>query len=179
MNGESRYIGAPVRSLQTMLALLARAGSAIPSVIPDGLYGPETERSVAAFQRTRGLAPTGIVDHATWMQIVNAYYNLLPCYAPAAPLCIVWQPEQVILPGEENTHLYLIQAMLLALSHHLRAMPRPAVTGVHDAASVAAMQWFQAHADLPATGQIRQLDWAALTGLYRLVARDGTPRAAL
>ena len=173
MRQEGMFIGAPIFSLQTMLALLARAEPGIPTVTPDGIYGERTARSVSAFQRLRDLPQTGRTDHTTWLHIVNAYHNALPSYAPASALNIVWQPEQVIAPGEQNTHLFPIQSMLLAIGQFFPAMPRLAVTGVHDAPSVAAVRWLQEKSGLPATGTLCQLDWTHLTRLYRLVAGSG------
>lgn len=52
--------GNAVRVIQTRLAQLGFHQGAI-----DGEYGHITQRGVAAFQRTRGLHPTGLVDHQT------------------------------------------------------------------------------------------------------------------
>ena len=174
MNQEELFIGAPILSLQTMLALLARAEPGIPTLTPDGIYGEQTARSVAAFQRLHSLPVTSCTDHTTWLHVVNAYQNALPSYAPAAALDIAWQPEQSIAPGEQNMHLFPIQSMLLAVRQSFPAMPRLAVTGVHDAPSVAAVRWLQEKSDLPASGTICQLDWTYLTRLYRLIAGSGT-----
>lgn len=174
MSQNARFLGAPILSLQTMLALLARAEPNLPTLTPDGIFGERTARSVAAFQRSRGLAVTGCADNATWLHIVNAYYGALPDHAPATALNIVWQPEQTIAPGERNTHLYPIQSMLAAIGQFFPAMPRLSGTGVHDAPSVAAVRWLQQKSALPATGALCQLDWTYLTRLYRLVAGNGT-----
>lgn len=50
MNDADFYIGKPIRSLQTMLRVIAAADEAIPQVVPDGIYGPDTEAAVTAFQ---------------------------------------------------------------------------------------------------------------------------------
>ena len=70
--GES-FVGQPVRSLQTMLRVVAQTEDAQPSLIPDGIYGPQTTAAVSAFQRNRGLPATGVTDQATWDAIVAAY----------------------------------------------------------------------------------------------------------
>jgi len=51
--GES-FVGQNVRSLQTMLRVIAQTEDAQPSLIPDGIYGPQTVSAVSAFQRNRG-----------------------------------------------------------------------------------------------------------------------------
>jgi peptidoglycan L-alanyl-D-glutamate endopeptidase CwlK len=52
--------GNAVRVIQTRLAQLGFHQGAI-----DGQYGSITQRGVAAFQRTKGLYPTGLIDHPT------------------------------------------------------------------------------------------------------------------
>jgi peptidoglycan hydrolase-like protein with peptidoglycan-binding domain len=54
----------PVRSLQ----LLLRARS--HPVAVDGIFGPQTESAVKAFQQSRGIAADGIVGPQTWPKLV-------------------------------------------------------------------------------------------------------------
>jgi peptidoglycan hydrolase-like protein with peptidoglycan-binding domain len=87
------YLGAPILSLQSMLAVLSKAGGELPSVIPDGVYGPETTRAVSAFQRQNGLPENGETDNRTWNHIVDAFTRLSPLVLPAASLSIVCRPS--------------------------------------------------------------------------------------
>ena len=61
--------GDKVRQLQEQLDVY----TAVPSLTPDGIYGPATERSVKAFQSIFGLPQTGVVDFATWYKISHIY----------------------------------------------------------------------------------------------------------
>ena len=70
MRPAESFIEQPVRSLQTMLRVLAEDDNRLPTVVPDGIYGPSTMNAVSAFQRQNGIAVTGIVDQETWEQIV-------------------------------------------------------------------------------------------------------------
>lgn len=115
MNDADFYIGKPIRSLQTMLRVIAAADEAIPQVVPDGIYGPDTEAAVTAFQARSGLPPTGEADQATWNRVVDAYLKLGSFVLPIEALRIRWQPQQSIDAGEENLHLFPIQAMLAVL----------------------------------------------------------------
>ena len=167
------YLGAPILSLQAMLLVIAQADGDVSGVIPDGIYGPETTRSVTSFQQKHGLAATGQTDHETWNRIVDVFTRLSPLVLPAAPLSIVWQPMQTISHGEENLQLNLIQGMLVALRRIFPQMPELRVTGVHDAASVRAVQWLQHKCGLTEDGVLTQIDWLYLAGLYRLAVGDG------
>ena len=58
--------GMSVMGLQEMLRTISFWLEDIPSVIPDGIFGPKTKDSVTAFQTVYGLKPTGEVDSQTW-----------------------------------------------------------------------------------------------------------------
>ena len=47
------FVQQPVRSLQTMLQVIALSDSRIPLIIPDGIYGSSTISSVNRFQQSR------------------------------------------------------------------------------------------------------------------------------
>ena len=54
----------PIRSLQSMLRLLQRHAGKPTTVVPDGIFGPETARAVREFQQQNGLPVTGAADRA-------------------------------------------------------------------------------------------------------------------
>ena len=54
----------PVRPLQRLLCARGHP------VAADGIFGPNTESAVRAFQTSKGLAVDGIVGPATWSQLV-------------------------------------------------------------------------------------------------------------
>ncbi len=168
----------PIRSLQTMLQVLSAADSRYRAVVPDGVYGEQTAAAVSRFQQLNGLPVTSVTDQQTWNRIVDAFMQRSASVLPAPPLGVVWQPKQVIRPGQKNGHLYLIQSMLLAISRQYAAMPQAQVTGVQDEASVAATSWLQEKAGLPADGVIDQTTWLYLSRLYRISTGDGDSPAA-
>ena len=53
MRPPESFIGQPIRSLQTMLRVLAEYDESYLPMIPDGIYGPETMAAVTHFQRKR------------------------------------------------------------------------------------------------------------------------------
>lgn len=164
----------PVRSLQTMLQTLSRVFPDIPEVLPDGVYGCSTQDAVSAFQSRAALPVTGVADHDTWNQLVSAYLRHAPRVLPPEPLQLVWQPMQTISPGEENLHLYLIQAMLAALHRQYPALPLPGVSGFYDETTKAAVLQLQALFGFAPSAVIDQSFWSCLAKLYALQAGDGT-----
>ena len=65
--------GPKVRQMQEQLARISKSYPAIPTITPDGVYGPATRRAVEVFQSVFGLPVTGVVDYNTWYEISNIY----------------------------------------------------------------------------------------------------------
>ena len=72
--------GTPVRLIQGWLCLGGFALSA------DGEFGPATARQVKAFQKQKGLKPTGAVDSATYDALTAPMHAALAPLPPAASL---------------------------------------------------------------------------------------------
>ncbi len=65
--------GDKVRQMQEQLARISRSYPAIPTITPDGIYGPATREAVQKFQSIFGLPVTGVVDYRTWYKISEIY----------------------------------------------------------------------------------------------------------
>ncbi len=160
----------PITDLQEMLRLI----DPTLSLGYDGLYGKETAAAVEAFQRSRGLPPTGQTDLETWQAVRSAYKEQQLLLGKAHPLYLVLQPNQVIEKGSDNIHLYVIQGALTALGQFYEDLPPFAITGTLDPPTAAAILWFQDKAGLPQTGDLDKKTWAHLAHEYRQVVGDGT-----
>lgn len=166
MRPNESFVSQPIRSLQTMLRVIAENDGLQPSLIPDGIYGPQTVTAVSTFQRRNGLPITGVTDLATWEQIVAVYQPALVAVGPVEPLEIILEPRQVIRQGEENPNLYLVQAMLIVLSQAYSSITAPAVTGILDIPTANALSEFQLLTLLPATGELDRETWKNLALHY-------------
>lgn len=166
MKPNESFVGQPIRSLQTMLRVIAQQDERQPNVIPDGFYTADTTRAVSAFQRRAGLPVTGITDQQTWDAIIPVYEAALVEVEEAEPLWIVLDPNQVIRQGEENPNLYIVQAVLLVLSQTYGSIPAPAVTGILDIPTAEALSAFQQLSLLPATGELDKQTWKHLALHY-------------
>lgn len=171
---EVDFIGKPIRSLQTMLRAVSNWNEAVVPVVPDGIYGNGTMASVSSFQQAYGLPVTGVSDLNTWESLVEAYDNAMLEIGPAAPLILLLQPGQIIIPNEANVHMYLINGMLQALAGFYPSMPWSQSGGVHTSSSVDAIKWLQNRSQLEPTGSIDRRTWRMLANLYRGTAGDGT-----
>ena len=62
-----------IREVQTYLRGISHMEASIPLVAVDGVYGDVTEEAVRAFQKSRDLSETGIVNYATFTALYEAY----------------------------------------------------------------------------------------------------------
>lgn len=68
--------GESVRQIQQQLNRIAENYPALPTLVPDGIFGTLTEESVRTFQRIFSLPVTGVVDFATWYAISRIYVGV-------------------------------------------------------------------------------------------------------
>lgn len=167
--GES-FVEQPIRSLQTMLRVIAEDDPRLPTVVPDGIYGPTTMNSVTAFQRLYGLPVTGITDQATWDQVVAIYQPALVRIGPAEPIEIIFEPGQVFRVGDSNAYIYLLQSILTQLSNDNPNITAPDHNGVLDDPTSEALAAFQLLAGLPPTGELDKVTWKYLVKQFTLSA---------
>ena len=168
MRPNESFIAQPVRSLQTMLRVIAQDDARLPTVIPDGIYGPTTSNAVASFQRLYGLPVTGITDQDTWDQIVLIYEPALIRVGKAQPIEVLLEPGQVIILDEQNPYIYLAQAMLTQLSGQYHLIPSVSLTGTLDAGTANALSAFQRLSGLPVTGELDRITWKHLSNHFTL-----------
>ena len=177
MRPTESFVEQPIRSLQTMLRVIAEDDRRIPTVVPDGIYGPTTTNSVTAFQRMYGLPATGITDQDTWEQIVFIYEQALIRVDQAAPIEVIMDPGEVYRLGDSNANIYLLQSILVQLSNDNPTITAPEHNGVFDEATSLAVSEFQLLAGLPVTGELDKITWYHLTKQFTLSAnRQVNPR---
>ena len=177
MRPEESYIGQPVRSLQTMLRVIAENDTTIPTVVPDGIYGPSTMAAVTEFQRHKGIPVTGIVDQRTWDAIYLAYEEALIDIYKAESIEILMDPGKVFRRGEFSPYLYLLQSMLLYLSRY-HDISEPSHNGTLDDPTAQALAGFQVLAGLPPTGELDRKTWKFLVKQFSLNANHFDPAQA-
>ena len=170
MRPPESFIGQPVRSLQTMLRVIATQQEDLPQVIPDGIYGQQTANAVAAFQRKYNIPITGVTDQATWDMIVSVYEPALIYVGPAEPLQIVLEPNQVIRSGERHHSIYLTQAMLTAMADDYGSIPPPPLSGILDPGTAESLEAFQRLNGLDITGDLDKITWKHLVLQFQLSA---------
>ncbi len=172
MRPSESFVSQPIRSLQTMLRVIAENDSSIPTVVPDGIYGQSTMVSVSAFQRNHGLPVTGITDQATWDAVVATYESALILVDQAEPIPIIINPGMVYRLGDTGPNILLMQCMLTFLSQRHTSIPAPSMSGTLDAPTADALSALQLLANLPQTGELDKITWKYLVKLFSLNANQ-------
>ena len=170
MRPNESFVGQPIRSLQTMLRVLAEDDHTLPTVVPDGVFGPETLTAVSAIQRQAGLPVTGVVNQEIWEAIVAAYEPASIRVGKAAPIEIIMDPGKVYRRGDSSANLYLLQAMLTFLAQYHSTIGAPGQSGVLDSPTEEALAAFQLLAGLPPTGELDKITWKYLVNQFTLNA---------
>ena len=172
MRPAESFIAQPVRSLQTMLRVIAQEDNRQPSLIPDGIYGNQTIQAVTAFQRNNGLPATGVTNQYTWDAIVSVYEPAAVRLGPAQPLEIILEPGQVLRRGDQSPNVYVLQAVLQVLSDAYISITPPTHSGIIDDATVISIQTFQELSGLPQTGEADKITWKQLALHYPLASNN-------
>lgn len=167
--GES-FVMQPVRSLQTMLRVIAEDDNSLPTVVPDGIYGPSTMQAVSAFQRKYSLPVTGAVNQVTWEEIVKIYEPAIIRVGKAEPIEIIINPGEVFEKNDSSPYIYLLQAMLTHLSNDHPAISLPSFSGVIDDATYLSIKNFQKLAGLNDTGELDRITWKHIVRHFTLNA---------
>ena len=166
MKPQETFIGQPIRSLQTMLRVIAESDQTLPSVIPDGIYGQQTVAAVSAFQRKYGLPVTGITDQTTWETVTAVYEPALVLVNEAQPLYIILDPLEIITENQQHPNLFVVQGMLKVYALAYEGLFAPEVTGVLDIPTAQALRSFQEQSGLPVTGRLDKQTWKHLALQY-------------
>ena len=173
MRPDESFLQQPVRSLQTMLRILAGQDDRHLTVIPDGIYGQSTVAAVSNFQQLHGLPVTGVADQDTWETIVAEYEPALILIDEAQPLEIILNPNEVLRRGAKSPYLRVAQALLWELSETYGSVGRPSQNGILDALTADSLSSFQALNGLPMTGELDKITWKQLALHFPLAANLG------
>ncbi|MFV0516258.1 MAG: peptidoglycan-binding protein [Aminipila sp.] len=162
------FVGQPIRSVQTYLRRISQTYKTVPAVIPDGEYGEQTKTAVLGFQKSFGLKQTGEVNKETWDRILLIYNDIMEYEGDPLPAVLYPSGKYVILPGEKNVNLYVIQSMMFVLQSHYSNIPGVDINGVNDDKTTAAVKAFQKVFGLQENGVIDKQFWDRLSSLYQV-----------
>ncbi|MBO5007289.1 MAG: peptidoglycan-binding protein [Clostridia bacterium] len=155
-----------IRQIQMMLREISFFDENIERIIPDGIYGEQTASSVRSFQRNNNLYETGEVDNDTWDKIIEEYDRIQRENKRHVLVQVIDEAAVPIRVGDAGASLYVIQAMLLALSEIFENIDTVYVTGVFDADTQAAVEIIQIISGITPNATLDRETINALAELY-------------
>jgi len=166
--------GTAVRSLQTWLNRIRVNFPAIPEITnPSGVYGPQTEAAVRAFQGIRSLGtvtPTGVVDRATWNNISRAFSAVKSLGELTSEGIVIGigrtPPTDIIRQGSRGTLVGRAQYMMNFIAEFYHSIPVVAQNSSFTADFTAAVREFQRIFGLNPDGVIGPLTWRRMYEVY-------------
>lgn len=165
-NNFDPFVGEPIRSAQNFLRRIAHTYSDIPGVIPDGKFGEQTRNAVLGFQEKFKIKPTGEIDKETWDKILLVYQDIIQYEGEPNLVRIYPSGTYVILPGDRDENLFVVQSMMFALSGHFLNIPPAKINGVNDDHNARIVMQFQKVFGMQENGIIERQFWNKLAGLY-------------
>lgn len=175
---ERTYYSARDRSantyeLQMFLRYIARFAEGIEKVEPDGVYGPETKKAVADFQRKAGIPVSGIADFETWTKIVESYDDLQKKHR--FPHEIAAYPPEIphLKEGDDFEEIYFLQIMLRRIAKIYKNIESPDLTGVYDPKTSRAVDDFARIYGKESGGKVDRELWNILTDTFNAFTING------
>lgn len=157
-----------IRQIQRMLREISFYDDRIERVIPDGIYGDGTKASVRSFQRNNNLYETGDVDNDTWDKIIEVYDNTVRLNKRQMPLVVIDEIDIPIEVGSYSESLYVIQAMILALSNYFENINSIDVNGIFDSKTQTEVEKIQLISGITPNALIDREFVNSLTELYNI-----------
>lgn len=161
-----------IKQIQQYLRGISRRNENIPQVISDGIYGPETEAAVRAFQKEEGLWQTGEVDSKTWDALFRAYESVLREYSSPVRVDPFPVRKEALHFGDTGTAVYMIQTMLDFLADNYYNIPHVDITGTFDGNTRNAVLEFQKRSSLDRNGSVDRSTWDMLAKTFNAGMRN-------
>lgn len=167
--------GAAVQTIQIQLNRISRNYPAIPK-IPNasGTFDAATEDAVRTFQEIFDLAPTGVVNKATWYRIAYIYTSVKRLAELDSegvtreefPL----QFTENLTPDMRSEQIRGLQYFLAVVGAYYESVLPIEITGTYDDQTEASVRSFQRVYGLPVTGIVDEATWNDLYRAYAGIA---------
>ena len=165
--------GPDVTVMQVALNRISQNYPAIPKITPvDGIFGPQTEAAVKAFQQIFSLTPDGIIGRSTWYQVFRIYsavLKLAELQSDGQQFYFVADYPNVLSLGDPDEQVVQLQYMLSVIGNFIPSVSPAPITGSFDAATQASVRSFQQYAGLPVTGSVGPQTWDAIYNQFSSV----------
>lgn len=156
--------GMQVNVLQNELNRIRENYPSIPKIEnPDGVFGPQTEAAVKAFQTIFNLSSDGVIGPATWYAIKYVFESVRGIDAEVRD-----RYKETWTEGTSGIVVQQIQYYIRVLGcYYKNEIPIIEITGNYGPETTAAVLALQKKYNLPQTGNVDILTWAAIENDYK------------
>lgn len=164
MDDKSRAI----MELQQRLRDIAKIDKDILSVIPDGIFGEETEEAVKSFQRKHNLNDTGVVDFALWDMINEEHKKALFELSDPVQVISIDREDLPLVLGQISKQVHMLNMMLNYLSDTHDNFENAGHSDEFTADTERQVKKWQNVIAHEITGEVDKLTWNRLAEYYLL-----------
>ena len=161
-----------VYEIQGYIRNISRVDSEIPSLVPDGIYGEETARSVTAFQRKHLLPQTGRVNLDTWNKLLEENDKAVFMFSDPVKTAPARNRDFPLKKGKESHLNANVNLMLRRLSDFFSNFDRAALTPDYTEETERLIGIFQSVTGNTVTGETDKSTWNLLSYLYLLLTDE-------
>ncbi len=164
--------GEKVETAQFMLSVIGEFYSNSPVIAVDGIFGPETQNAVEAFQRNNNLPVTGVIDASTWDAMYRQYIGIVDTVMTSGRLNtpeVRAFPGSTLSIGSRGDDVRAVQDYLNAISLSYPRIRPVTPTGYFGENTQNAVREFQQLEGIAQTGSVNEETYNAITELYREV----------
>ena len=161
-----------VYEIQSYLRNVSRIDRDIPSLIPDGIFGPETAESILAFQRKHLMPQTGKVDFDTWNRILDESDKAVFIFSEPIQTAPVRNGDFPLKKGKQSHLNSNINIMLSRLSDFYGNFGGAVPSQDYTDETERLIGVFQELTEIPITGEVDKTTWNLLSSLYLLLTED-------
>ena len=170
--GEKVYI------LQYFLSVLAQFYDYIPFIEIDGIFGAKTKNAVIAFQKSKNLSQTGVVDNLTWNEIYREFRGIVTTVFEenVIPKTFIPFSGTTLRLGSKGEEVTTLQQYLNNISNIYPNISPVEVTGVYDEATMNAVMQYQKKFGLKVSGNVDRTTWNSIGGTYLDIVSSENPQ---
>lgn len=154
--------------LQQRLRYIAKADKDVLSVIPDGIFGEETENSVRSFQRKFGLPETGVVNFEVWDRINDEHKKALFELSEPIQVISIKKEDLPLVLGQISKEVHMLNMMLNSLSEKYSNFQNVGYSDEFTTATRNEVEKWQKVINHDITGEVDKLTWNRLAEQYLL-----------
>lgn len=159
-----------IMELQQKLRDISKVQTDVVSVIPDGIFGDETEVSVKSFQRKSSLTETGKVDFDLWEKISAEQRKALFELSDPVQVIAIKREDLPLVFGQVSKKVHMLNMMLNHLSERYSNFGNVGHGDEFTRDTEREVRSWQGVINHEVTGEVDKLTWNALAEHYLLLS---------